>query len=181
MITEYNERKTMETYRVSCAMGMEVTREEYTNIVNKAQESIHIVCGEFDPVFYNSDGFINAVEKFISYQGKDISIIFNGAAKSEKEAIKKLKSENKRFINMLKTPDDSLSDIVHFYWASKRPNQHYAIIDDRTSIIEESHEERRPRDLYIIKEDTGIASKWQKMFQKIKKYCSPISVSELIN
>ena len=47
----------MESYRISSYYNMDFPRNEYIKSIREAQQSIDIVCGEFDPIFYNSENF----------------------------------------------------------------------------------------------------------------------------
>jgi hypothetical protein len=177
------ERAHMEIYRVSARSGMSACREEYSAVAGRAQKKINIVCGEFDSTYYNSDSFVDAIINFIKKDGEDLSIIFNGNAKTIADATRKISFSNNRFLGALKTLEEqktNISDIVNLYWCPIRPRRHYMVTDELSSVVEEDHDIGVPRDLYCFIEKIDTAKIWTDLFEKMKPYCTKVNINSLL-
>lgn len=169
----------MENYRVSSSFGMDLTRHEYLKNVNQAQNDIHIICGEFDPVFYNSAGFVTIIEKFLSNKKGKIQIILHKQDNYDK-AVSEIRIDNRNFFDMLSKLSTDIKNNVEFYWIPFRPERHYLVVDNYTTVVEGDHDEMGVRDLYCFLENKKVANKWNNIFDQVKGKCSKIELSELV-
>lgn len=64
---------------------------------------------------------------------------------------------------------------VHLHWAAKRPNQHYAIIDDKTTIFEQPNHPREEPFWGKIVKDSIIATEWETFFDEYIEYCPELT------
>ncbi len=172
-------KRIMENYRVSSHFSMDFPRKEYVRSIGEAQRSIDIVCGEFDPIVYNTPNFVKRINLFLTYGG-DLNVIFNGKTTEKKQAVKNIKSLSYNFMYMLSRQEQSALENVAFHWCPRRPVSHYAIIDDSTLIVEEVHKVGKPRDIYCFKENPSAVSSFKKRFLEMKSYCEPIKTSDLV-
>lgn len=172
-------RTKMENYRVSSHFSMDFPRREYIKNIGEAQRSIDIVCGEFDPVVYNTPNFVKRINHFLTYGG-DLNVVFNGKTAEKEQAVKNIKSLSYNFMYMLSRQEQSILENVDFRWCPKRPVSHYAIIDDSTLIVEEVHKVGKPRDIYCFKENYAAVAPFKKRFLEMKSYCEPIKTSDLV-
>ncbi len=174
-----NRRERMENYRVSSHFSMEFPRQEYLKNIGEAQNTIDIVCGEFDPIVYNTPDFIEKVKHFLTYDGS-LNVIFNGKSNGKEQAVKRIKSSNYNFMYMLSRLENSVQKNVHFFWCPRRPISHYAITDDSTLMVEEVHEVGKPRDIYCFKENTPAVEPFKKRFLELQSYCKHVETSKLV-
>lgn len=169
----------MENYRVSSYFSMEFPRKEYIKNIGEAQRTIDIVCGEFDPVVYNTPDFTERIKHFLTYDGK-LSVIFNGKSPDRKTATRRIKSSNYNFMYMMSRLEEPILQNVLFFWCPRRPISHYAITDDSTLMVEEVHGVGKPRDIYCFKENTAAVDSFKRRFVELQGYCEPIEASELV-
>ena len=77
-----------EFYRVSSTCSRDYTENEYLNNIKAAQKEISIICGKFNPIFYDSEEFVTSIKQFLETYGGRISIIFH-ASSTRKDAVSK--------------------------------------------------------------------------------------------
>ena len=132
---------------------------EFIYFVNRATKDIKLVCGELDPSFYDDPQIVDAFYNFLkSDKDRKIEFIFSKESDNLKSACQDLLIENKNLFKALNKLEDWTKQ-VFFFWSHMRPKQHYAIVDDDASAIEEpDHKGRFDRFIKYFYDDSEINS-----------------------
>jgi hypothetical protein len=143
-------------------------REEYIQLTSGANKSVKIVAGEANRQLFNEKAFVDGLRTFLSHNPKGTFKLICHKDDDRKVAEEMFKKQNKLLVDL----KHDIKDRVQIFWVSKRPHQHYAVIDDgRLAILEEpDHKPFAPFD-GLVTYDKNWAHEWSKRFDKYLDHC----------
>lgn len=146
------------------------TRNAYIDAIGEFANKLKIVAGEANSKLFNLAKFARVIEKELGKNSvATFEMVFH-KKDSEDEARDDFRKENPLLVDLRnKYPKQ-----VHFYWAPKRPRQHYAVIDDEMVILEQPHHPAGEPFWATIIRDYEIATDWEKHFDEYVEYCTPM-------
>ena len=118
---------------------------ELIYFISRAKKEIKVVCGEMDPSLYDHPDVVNELYNFLKEdKNRKIEFVFSKTSISLKEACRSLYYGHENLFRKLDELEDWSRQVI-FYWTHIRPNQHYTIIDDDASAIEEPFHKKNHR------------------------------------
>ncbi len=153
--------------KLGCIYGKsENTQPVLSEMIKTGSKEICIVTGELNPGFYDRTIGKAVYNQLHSKSLLKVSVVFSKMVANETKARFKLREENEGFIDELRCLTDGELKRLHFYFATKRPVNHFAVVDDDV-FIESYHKENAPRRVYAKKKTVFLAEKYKKLFGKI--------------
>jgi len=143
-------------------MDRESALSEFVSFISRARKDLKIVAGELYPRIYNSPEILHHFEKMLG-SGGELCILAHLDSDNEEAARKHFKDNN----NLLPYLKSKYGDKVCISWTPERIRVHYGIADDRDIFIEEEHEPKKGRDVWYLRREKAIASKWSKKFDEL--------------
>jgi len=153
----------------------EQTRWKYINSIGEFKSSVKIVTGEANGKLFDRTELADALSNGLR-ENRNATVRFVFHKNEDKDTARQsFETENTHIMAVKRV----FSERVHLYWVPLRPEQHYAVIDDETVILEQpNHRGGEPFWGKIVK-DSNIALEWENRFDEYVKYCVelPFAVS----
>ena len=159
----------MGTLDTALRLGMKIGKRKYIPmdsnsipdfilLLKRARKDVKIVTGEADAKFYEYPLVLKAFGQLLS-AGASISLIFH-KNDDYQTSVRELREDNVGLCNLKKEAPDQ----VHLYWAPRRPEGHYAVIDSEHFLLEGDHESHGARDVWIEYSNPDEAHDWNERF-----------------
>jgi hypothetical protein len=140
----------------------EDSKPEFYAFIAKAEQELKMVVGELDPELYEKPELVEACRRVLN-AGATIQVIFNANVGTLSDAVTRLQQKNPSWVELKREYGPRLK----LWWVSKRPVQHYAIVDDRNLLLEEhNHKPYGKRDVIFRYEDPKLARDYQQDFDE---------------
>jgi len=151
--------------RVELIPACEKRREiqKVDRFLNDSTELFLGVAGELDSRSYNKKFADKIRRKLEIYPTFKASIIFTKANKKE-QAIKATFEQNRAVCELLK--DNEFGDRFSLYWSPIRQNHHFRLTDKNIT-LEEVHDHKKDRDVFVVENSTGITDEYKTKFDQI--------------
>ena len=148
----------------------EVNRWAYITTVRDFNRTVKIVAGEANGKIFDREEFVGYLgEGLRNHPQATVTLVFH-KEEDESKARLAFKEENPLMTGL----KHEFPERVHIYWASKRPRQHYAIVDEERVIFEQPNHPAKEAWWGNIVEDISIAQEWEKRFDEYVRYCSEL-------
>lgn len=146
------------------------TRNAYIAASGRFTKELKIVAGEANGKLFNRAEFVESIESVLrEHTEATFKFVFHKKASID-EARQHFAKDNGRLLALRgKYPEQ-----VHFYWAPSRPEQHYAVIDEESVILEQPHHLAGKPFWATIIRDSDVATGWEKYFNEYVSFCSPM-------
>lgn len=141
----------------------------------EAEKNLSIVCGEMDPQLYEDKGFIDTITKILD-KGIEVKIATHLMMEDFDGAKKEFYKKNPK-LNTLNNEKSNL----HIYWLSKKPELHFAVVDEKNLFFEDPHPPGEKRRAVFKYDNEEWGKEWKKNFEellnvsKAKDYAMPKS------
>ncbi len=160
------------------------SKDFLSKMIHSCTSRIMIVTGELNKNFYDYKLGVDIAKRIID-KNVDTQIVFAKADRDineKQDAISVLLEENKGFVKALLELDSSHKSRVRFYFSSKRPSNHFAVIDNST-YVESYHKPNKPRTVFVRQEIEPWARRYVIKFSDLIKSEDPkvekITLSEI--
>ena len=154
--------------------GERVTQEDllrqYIKFMNSATKRYQLVTGDVDPDNFRSEEIIENFYRILKPADGRIDIIYQGPGQAVAKTMepKILKGELEARTPELARLAATYPHKFFIYRATSVLNQHYAIVDDKSVLLQEpEHAPRGPKYIYMRYDDTRMVQEWGRRFDKL--------------
>jgi hypothetical protein len=124
------------------------------------------VAGELDEKTYNKKFAKIIRKKMMKYPNFKASIIFTKIVDDKEKALKETYKKNKEVCELLK--DKAFEGRFSLYWSKNRQNHHFRLADKNIT-LEKVHDQKMPRDVFVVENSTAISEDYKNKFEEAIK------------